>query len=326
MLYFEKYFLSKYGGTGVKNSKYNLFIKPNENSQNILYNTFSGFINLVNDKTKEIIKNQEYEKLSKQEYEDLKNKKFIIEDNIDELRILEYNFNKSKFATDDLSITLILTLACNLKCVYCYEGAGIKNSDYMTKEIADRIINYIQLRATNNKSKRINISLHGGEPLLNFEVGKYILNEIKKYCYHTGKRLTTSIITNGVLLTNNILNDLKNYNCNYIQLTLDGTEEVHNKRRMFKNDNGSFYDVITALKLIRDRKDMGSALIRINIDKTNIDSVYKLLHYLKEEDLNTHRLDFGIVHGNTDSCAGFVEHCYTQNLRRLKFVKKINRF
>ena len=228
------------------------------------------------------------------------------------MKILEYKFNKRKYHSDILNITILLTLACNLKCIYCYEGAARINDIMIDRDMADRIINFIQLRATNYNIKRINITLFGGEPLLNFDIGKYILGELKKYCYHTSKILSCGIITNGTLLSNEIINELKIYNCNYIQLTLDGPKQIHDHRRMYKDNRGSYDDVISALKLINNRKDFIKAVIRINIDKTNIDSAYQVLEILEEEGLSTHRLDFGVVHGNTESCASYKGNCYIE--------------
>ena len=44
-----------------------------------------------------------------------------------------------------------------------------------------------------------------------FDIGKYI-PRTKKYCYHTSKILSCGIITNGTLLSNEIINELKIYN------------------------------------------------------------------------------------------------------------------
>jgi uncharacterized protein len=297
----------------MKTSKYNLFIQNSNNTQYILFNTYSGFISIVKKDTKEILENQEYEKLTEKQFLDFKNKSMIIDDNIDELSILEYQHNKSKFNTESLGATILLTFKCNLNCIYCYEGAGKVNNETLSIEGAKKIINFLQLRATKNNSKRIDITLFGGEPLINFDVGKYILEEMYKYCFHTNKYLSCGIVTNGTLLKNEHINELKKYNCNYIQITLDGAKNVHNTRRLYKDGSGSFDKIIDSLKLLKNRRDFINPVIRVNIDKTNIESTYDLLKYLKEENLNCHRLDFGIVHGNTEACSNFSTNCYVED-------------
>lgn len=93
------------------------------------------------------------------------------------------------------------------------------------------------------------VFIFGGEPLVNIIQGFYILENLKKYCDSHGISLFCGIITNGSLITSEIIDKLLYYNCTMVQITLDGTKDVHDARRPYKNGKGSFDDIICAIKL-----------------------------------------------------------------------------
>ena len=185
----------------------------------------------------------------------------IIEDTVDELRYFSYFNNRNKYFSEVLSSTIILTWSCNFSCVYCYEGAGEKN-ETMDHEHA---LQYIVL--------------FGGEPLVNIKEGLFILDELHSYCTQNSISFSCGIITNGTLLNNYVLQQLSKHNCNMVQITLDGMPEAHNSRRPYKNGNPSFNDVIDSIKKVLAYPKI-NAVIRINIDKTNINDTDTLLKYL----------------------------------------------
>ena len=64
------------------------------------------------------------------------------------------------------------------------------------------------------------------------DVGFYVLKNLKNFCTDSGKGFSCSMISNGSLLTGDILDKLTEFQCRHIQITLDGIEETHNKRRI----------------------------------------------------------------------------------------------
>lgn len=125
--------------------------------------------------------------------------------------------------------------------------------------------------------------------------------------------MISSIITNGTLINKHVIDNLKKYNCKTIQITLDGKKNIHDSRRMYKNNQGSFDDVIKGIKLIQETKEIPNPVIRINIDKTNINEVYSLLEFLQQEKLTNCRLDFGVVRGGTEACSSYSNNCYNED-------------
>lgn len=291
----------------MKISKFNVFIQ-NNTDEFILLNSLTGETFTVDQQTKVYLEEEELEKLSEDQYNEFKLHGILIEDDIDENRYFSYFRDKQRFNNTVVSATVLLTWSCNLNCIYCFQGEH-NNVNHMTYKDADKFVKFMINQTIERKATAISINLFGGEPLLNFEVGEYILDKLSTYCKENNLNFYTSIITNGILLTDDIITILKKYSCLYIQITLDGIKKIHDERRIYKDGRGSFDKTIESIKLLVSREDYINPLIRINIDKNNIEDTYEVLEYLSSQSLNCCNLDFGIVHSETNACSSYSSHC-----------------
>lgn len=122
-------------------------------------------------------------------------------------------------------VTLALTNLCNLSCSYCYEEH--KNSGLMTFHIAKSIIDK---ELTNNSFNKINFSLFGGEPFINFQ----LIREITEYIESISVKpnITLNVTTNGTLV-HGLIQDwlIEHKNTISCTISLDGTRDMHNINR-----------------------------------------------------------------------------------------------
>ncbi len=295
----------------MKYSKFNLLI-PYNKEENILFNTLSGNSFLVDDKTMGKMKENDMSEIDEELKKEMIEKKLIVPDEIDENRYFDFYHNKAKYGNNNLSYTILLTWACNLRCVYCYEGAGEAKSNSMTIETANSIIKHIKNESLQRGTKSVNIILFGGEPLVNYKAGEHILEELSQFCKENNMTLVTSIITNGTLLDERIVESLVKYNCKYVQITIDGTREIHNTRRIGKNGEGTFDKIIESLELLKKYKDKLHTVIRVNVDKTNIKDMNELMDFFHSKGLDELSIDFGIVSCGTDACSSYEDNCYVE--------------
>ena len=295
----------------MKFSKYNLFF-PWEDGNQILFNTLTGDCFLVSEDEKNLITENQQNELPGELRKEFVKRGILIENEVDELKYFEYYHNKHKYDYRTLTYTILLTWACNLRCVYCYEGAGEEKKYSMTRETADHVIEYIKNESIVKNAKNISIMLFGGEPLVNYSIGEYIIETINDFCEKTGRTFTTSIVTNGTLINKKIVQSLAKNHCKYIQVTLDGTKEIHDTRRIGKNGEGTFDKIIQNLLLLKEYKNEMAIIIRVNVDKTNVEQIPRLLEYLKEKNLNDLHIDFGIVRGGTEACSSYEDNCYVE--------------
>lgn len=272
----------------MKSSRFNLMIPVKEDNNHLVYNTLTGAQVMVDQKTLDII--QGLPDLSRVPegdlhlLDDLKEIGIAVDDNVDESLELEYWFQKIKFDTSLLNITLLTTYACNLACTYCYEE-GVKAKASLNEVMAKRVIEWIKIKSDQVRPREIRINFFGGEPLLNKDAVRVISRELKLYAEKKGIEFSVWIITNGILLGKDLIRDLVPLGLKRIKVTLDGDRERHDAKRIFKNGMGTFDIIMDNLKGI-------SGLIPISIggnyDDSTKGSIPALLDKLVEEGLKDH--------------------------------------
>ena len=107
---------------------------------------------------------------------------------------------------------------------------------------------------------------------------------------------------NGYLLTPKIAKKLGEYNVSNMQITIDGPEEIHNRRRPLAGGQGTFKKIIQNVKECKEFIENIS--IRINTDKENVDEINHLVQTIKT---------LGVDGENISFYLGFVEphnECY----------------
>lgn len=296
----------------LKFSQFNIIIEK-DNNEFYLFNSNSGATFLIDEDVKKRIEEKDIKSFSEEEIRMYEKNGIVVKDEVDETRMFSYLYNKQKFDNDVLSITMLLTYECNLRCVYCYEGAGEVIKGSLDDDSRARIIKFIKNQMEERGSKVLSMVLFGGEPLLNISSNYKWLDEIKEYCENNGKQFITSMVTNGILLNEEVLDKLKFYNCESVQITLDGVRKVHDIRRIYKDGRGSFDEVMRGIKLLYNHKELANPIIRINIDKNNIQEVKELLVYLKSEGLEGCFVDFGVVKGTTNACSSYTGNCFIED-------------
>ncbi len=167
-----------------------------------------------------------------------------------------------------LSITITTTLKCNARCTYCYEK-GVKQSDIKDGS-EEQIINFIKEKS---EVDEVHLVWFGGEPLLNRAFIDKLSNRLKK----EGIKYASYIITNGSLIDDEIIkNKLDFWNVKDMQITLDGTKRIYEKRKNYLNpQEGEFYKILNTISRIAQKGVFVN--IRLNVDAENTTEILKLL-------------------------------------------------
>ncbi|WP_350343078.1 radical SAM protein [Proteinivorax tanatarense] len=267
----------------MKESSYNFFYEfQKDPSKLIAYNSRTNSLALINKKDyaelKKYVENGvqiEDAKLLKE----LQKGEFLIEPDINELEILKFKMFASRYSSKGLGLTIAPTLDCNFACTYCYEKG--KNEGYMSKEVQNNIIKFIEKQS--KFIEQLSISWYGGEPLLAMEAIENITNKVLEIVKREKIKFSAMIVTNGYNLTKDTLLKLKKLNIKAMQVTIDGTGETHNSRRPLKNGGPTFERILSNLS--ENKKYLPSTNLRVNIDKENIKSLEEILEVIKEYNL-----------------------------------------
>lgn len=186
--------------------------------------------------------------------------------NEDEKKSIEYRMNN--FSANDIkeylengnTIQLVLNLTedCNLRCKYCYltetyNYTRNRTQNKMSLEVGikalDVFFEFIQPIAKRHPFKHIAITFYGGEPLLNYSMFRNLI----EYCNeHSPLQMIYNITSNGLLLSDEIMDFIVS-NKVHIAISLDGTEENHDRNRVLANGQGCFDKVIGNIKRFKER-------------------------------------------------------------------------
>jgi len=180
----------------------------------------------------------------------LKEKGIILtEDNIK--KIVEDYRDRFHFLFRGPTLHIVVpTFRCNMKCIYCHSfSKPLDSKGYdMDEDTAKAIVDFI----LTSPSKSLTLEFQGGEPLVNFDVLKFIIEYGLEKAKTKNKQLLFSLVTNLTLMDEEKLEFLKRHRVIGISTSFDGPKEVHDKNRRYIKTTGTYDDVVYWIKRIKN--------------------------------------------------------------------------
>jgi uncharacterized protein len=208
---------------------------------------------------------------------------FLVRHTASEGEALESHFAGFRDDTSQLRITILTTLQCNFACKYCYQGehAGFgRPAEKMSMETAAQVAGWIARQVDEVQPNRLVLTFFGGEPLLNVPA----MTDIAERCWrHTQSRRVgqhVNIITNGLLLSPEIVGEMTPFGLSGVKITLDGDRETHDRMRPLRGGQGTFDRIIENVRRVAP---MVAVTVGGNFDETTADRYPALLDFLKEQ-------------------------------------------
>lgn len=142
----------------------------------------------------------------------------------------------------------VVTLRCDHSCQYCQVSRQSEDRAAfdMTQETADKALDIV-FRSPN---PAIKIEFQGGEPLLNFELIKYVVEKAEQINLVEKRDMQFVVTTTLSLATTEMLEYFRDHKI-YLSSSLDGPEDLHNKNRPRPGRN-SHQKFVGGLKKARD--------------------------------------------------------------------------
>jgi len=209
---------------------------------------------------------------------------FVVNDRQGERRKVEEYFRNIRESREQLRVTVLTTLQCNFACDYCFQGDHGDHNKFaakMTLETAARVAEWAESRLDAIRPESFVLTLFGGEPLLNLPVAYYLTERLWQATQERGVRMLVNVITNGLLLTPEVVDRLAPYGLNGVKITLDGDHDTHNRMRPLRGGQGTFDKIIQNIRLVagKCRVSIGG-----NFDESSVDSYPALLDFLREQE------------------------------------------
>ena len=244
------------------------------NGYNIVLDICSGSVHAVDDVAYDII--ADYESKSKEDIIAAMQEKYLGVDGISETDIEECyqqvedlekagklfvkdSFKpmagelKRKTAGVVKALCLHIAHTCNLNCEYCFASQGKYHGEraVMSFEVGKRALDFL---VENSGTRRnLEVDFFGGEPLMNFEVVKQLVEYARSIEKEKNKNFRFTLTTNGLLIDDDVI-DFANREMSNVVLSLDGRKEIHDKYRVDYAGKGSWERIVPKFqKLVNAR-------------------------------------------------------------------------
>jgi uncharacterized protein len=209
---------------------------------------------------------------------------FLVESREADRRNIDEFFDEFRAGRDQLRVTVLTTLQCNFACDYCIQGDHgeyNKTAAKMSMATAARVAEWTEARLDAVSPKSFALTFFGGEPLLNLPVMYYLAERLWDACEARGVGMVINIITNGLLLTPDVVDRLTPYGLGGVKVTLDGDRDTHNRMRPLRGGQGTFDKILKNVSLVAGRCRIS---IGGNFDESSVDSYPALLDFLREQE------------------------------------------
>jgi His-Xaa-Ser system radical SAM maturase HxsB len=183
-------------------------------------------------------------------YLNLKAKHFLSDSSLeDTISLLATKYRTKRHFLDAFTRLhiFVVTLRCDTSCHYCQVSRVSTNRDKydMTRDSADRALDLV----FRSPAPAIKIEYQGGEPLLNFDLIKYVTLEAKRRNLAVGKDLQFVVTTNLSGVSESILSFLAAEGI-WVSTSLDGPMEIHNANRP-RPGQDAYQTTIRGIEMVR---------------------------------------------------------------------------
>lgn len=166
---------------------------------------------------------------------------------------------------------------CNLACEYCFaqEGEYHGKRAIMSFEVGRKALDFLVA----NSGNRVNLEVDffGGEPLLNWDVVKRLVEYGRSIEKEHNKKFRFTLTTNGILLNDEIM-EFVNREMGNIVLSIDGRKEVNDRMRPHRGGQGSYDEIVPKFKKAADSRNQMNYYVRGTYTHNNLDFSKDVLH------------------------------------------------
>ena len=151
------------------------------------------------------------------------------------------------------ALCLHVAHTCNLNCAYCFASQGKYHGDraLMSFEVGKQALDFLMEHS--GKRRNLEVDFFGGEPLMNWDVVKQLVEYARSVEKERGKNFRFTLTTNGMLIDDDVI-EFANREMSNVVLSLDGRKEINDRTRVDYAGNGSYDRIVPKFqKLVESR-------------------------------------------------------------------------
>ncbi|WP_373143156.1 His-Xaa-Ser system radical SAM maturase HxsB [Mycobacterium marinum] len=176
----------------------------------------------------------------------------------------------------------VVTLRCEHSCPYCQVSRQSKDrARYdMDQETASKALDI----ALSAPAPLIKIEFQGGEPLLNFDLVRWIVSAATARATIREKQLQFVIATNLALLNEEVLDFCDEHNI-LLSTSLDGPRDLHNKNRPRRGQN-SYELAVAGIARVKERLGPDRVSALMTTTEASLERVEEIVDEYLQQGLN----------------------------------------
>ncbi len=267
-----------------KNNGYNIVLDINSGAIHVVDEVTFDYLELIDehgmDYATSIIK-ERYPQISEDEIEECKSEilelkeagELFTEDTYRD-KIIDFSGRQTVVK----ALCLHISHDCNLACKYCFADEGEYHGgkrELMSFEVGKAALDF--LVANSGTRRNLEVDFFGGEPLLNWDVVKRLVEYGRSIEKEHDKNFRFTLTTNGVLLNDEIM-EFANKEMANVVLSIDGRPEIHNLMRPFRRGDGSYDLIVPKFKKVAESRNQERYYVRGTFTRNNLDFSKDVLH------------------------------------------------
>ena len=183
----------------------------------------------------------------------------------EEFAAVQARFDAARADRSALTLSFIPTYACNYRCPYCYEQGHNGITGKMDERTMAAIEDFVSRRFAEDGFGSLSVQWYGGDPSLALDVVEELSRRLITWCDANDVAYDAMMLSNANLIDDAAAELLARCRVGSVCLTIDGPEEVHNRRRVAANGSNSYERNIAAARALRAQGiDIRAAM---NVDK-----------------------------------------------------------
>lgn len=184
------------------------------------------------------------------------------------INVLKFACGSVRPIAGPLKVQWDILYRCNSRCVTCDRWQALEGAENMPLDREKRLLDELAAIGT------FSVAFSGGEPFLRKDIF-----ELFDYAHKVG--LTTSVNSNGLLITDAVAEKIVQSGLDMIYLSLDGG--VPETNDYIRGVKGSFDKTFTAIKRLKQaRQDRPKIFINCTVNNRNVSELVQLVQLSRE--------------------------------------------